>query len=75
MLLGQMRRDLRQEGGFSDAGIAADQDERAAHDAAAQHDVQLGNARGDALIFFVLDLREGKSARNCRAHGLLFGRG
>ena len=49
----KVRRDLRQKGGFSHPGIAADEHERAAHDAAAEHHVKLGNSAGNALVFFI----------------------
>ena len=36
-----MLADLQQQGGFTDAGVAADEHQPAPHDAAAQHPIQL----------------------------------
>ena len=41
---GERGRDLEQQGGFADAGIAADQERRAGHQPAAEHAVELGDA-------------------------------
>ena len=41
---GQRRGGLHQQRRFADAGVAADQDHRAAHEAAARHAVELGDA-------------------------------
>ena len=41
---GQRRGSLHQQRRFADAGVAADQDHRAAHEAAARHTVELGEA-------------------------------
>ena len=40
---------LQQQRGLADAGLAADQHQRARHDAAAEHEVELGDAAGEAL--------------------------
>ena len=37
---------LKHQGGFPDTGIAADQDDRSGHDAAAEHTVEFGQAGG-----------------------------
>ena len=42
------RRGLEQQRGLADAGLAADQHHRAGHDAAAEHEVELGNAGAPA---------------------------
>ena len=39
-----LRRDLEQQGRLADAGLAAEQDRRARHDAAAEHAVELADA-------------------------------
>ena len=39
-----MRRHLGEQRGFADAGIAAEQDEGTAHDAASEHGVELVDA-------------------------------
>ena len=41
----EARRALQQQGGFSDAGLAPHQHDRTRHDAAAQHEVELAEAR------------------------------
>ena len=46
--LRQRRRGLQEKCRLADARIAADQDRRAAHEAAARHPVELGDAGGDA---------------------------
>ena len=50
---GEGARGLHEQRRLADAGIAADEDCRAAHDAAAGRAVELGNARGDAGRFLV----------------------
>ena len=42
-------RRLQQQGGLADAGLAADEDHRAGHDAAAKHEVEFGEPRAPAL--------------------------
>ena len=71
VLLCKMRRDLREEGGLAHAGIAADEHERAPHDAAAEDDVELGDARRDALIPLVLHLAKGRGAGGIETKGTL----
>jgi hypothetical protein len=41
-------RDLEEQRALADAGLAADQHHRAGHDAAAQHAVELADARRHA---------------------------
>ena len=41
----QQVRHLQQQRALADAGLAADEDHRAGHDAAAQHAVELADAR------------------------------
>ncbi len=43
-------------------GLAADEDGRSPHDAAAQDPVQLGKTRGDSLTVLRIDRREGEMA-------------
>ncbi len=45
----QPRGGLEQQGRLADAGLAADQRHRARHDAAAEHEVEFGEAGGPAL--------------------------
>ncbi len=45
---GELPRHLQQQGRLADAGIATDQQRRAAHEAAAGHPVELGDAGADA---------------------------
>ena len=73
-----MRRDLREEGRLAHAGIAADEHEGASYDAAAEDDVELADARGDAFIPLVLHLAKGGGTGGIEAEGalrLLRGRG
>src|SRR5437868_15301186 len=65
----------QQERRLADAGLAADQDERGRHEAAAEHAVELGDTRRDAVGFVGVDVDEPKE-RACRrgvlsAHALL----
>ncbi len=46
--LGERPRDLEQQGRFADAGVAADEEGRAGHEAAAGDAVELGDAGGQA---------------------------
>jgi len=50
---------LQQQGRLADARIAADQDHRAGHDAAAQHPVQLVQSGGDARAVLFPNLAQG----------------
>jgi hypothetical protein len=49
---------VEQQGRLADAGLAADEHERRRHDAAAEHAVELGHARRDALRFLRVDVDE-----------------
>ena len=71
VLLCKVRRDLCEEGRFSHAGIAADEHEGASYDAAAEDDVELGDARRDALIPLVLHFAKGGGAGGVEAKGAL----
>ena len=51
--LGQGRRGLYEESRLADAGIAAEQDDGAMHEAAAGHPVEFGDARRRARASFV----------------------
>ena len=54
----QFQRHLEQQGGFADAGLAAQQDDAAAHDAASQHTVKLcvsGRCARESREFDVVD--------------------
>ncbi len=46
---GDLVEHLQEQGALADAGLAADQHERAGDDAAAEHEVELGDAGGEAL--------------------------
>ena len=50
----QRGADLDQQGGFADAGIAADQQHRAAHEAAAGDAIEFADRRGEARRFMRL---------------------
>ncbi len=50
--------DLQQQGGLAHPGLPADEHQRAGHDAAAQHPVELGQARRLADAVLALDLIE-----------------
>ena len=74
----KMRRDLREEGRLAHAGIAADEHEGAPYDAAAEDDVELADARRDALVPLVLHLAKGGGTGGTQTEGalrLLRGRG
>ena len=43
--------ELQQQRGFADTGCAADQNQRAAHGAAAEHAVKLANPCGKSQLF------------------------
>ena len=63
--VGNSTTQLQQHGGLAYAGLTAQQHHAAQHNAAAQHAVQLGNARQDAALFFCgADLRK---ALGCQA--------
>ena len=49
--VGNSTAQLQQHGGLAYAGLTAQQHHAAQHNAAAQHAVQLGNARQDAALF------------------------
>ena len=67
VIFGKVRRNLGEQRRFADARIAAHKHERAAHDAAAQHVVELGDPRRGTLVFFVCNLREGNGTRAARS--------
>ena len=48
--------NLQHQGRFADTGVAAQQDQRSRHDAAAQHAVQFADARPDAAHLFHGDI-------------------
>jgi hypothetical protein len=60
--VGQRRRCLHQQGRLADAGIAADQQRRAAHEAAAGDAVEFGDAGDDA--WRILDLAGKRGERD-----------
>ena len=60
-------RQLEQQRALADPGVAADQDQRAPHDAAAEHPVQLAEAGAGAVQ--VPDLDAGERARSGRGGG------
>ena len=63
----QMVAHLQQQGGFADAGIAAHQNQRAFHNAAAQHPVQFLQAAGGVHLGPGLDLLQGLCRAACAA--------
>ena len=66
----EARRDLEQQRRLADAGLAADEDERPRHDAAAEHAVELVDAGRDALGDCDVDLVDApgfrRNAGKCR---------
>ena len=56
-------RRPEQERAFADARIAADQNERAGHDAAAEHAIELSDAGGNANVVLRFDLGERRQLR------------
>jgi hypothetical protein len=52
---------LKQEGALADAGVAADQDERAGYDAAAKHAIEFSDAGRNADVVLWFDLCERNS--------------
>ena len=60
---GHLQGHLQHQGGFADAGVAADQDDRAGHDAAAQDAGELADGDGDAAFAVALDLIQAARAR------------
>ena len=64
---GKVRGNLGEQRALADAGVAADEHQRAGHDAAAEHGVEFRNAGGYARQFFFADLREGQRAVERRA--------
>ncbi len=60
----EMRQRLQQQGGFADAGVAADQHHRALHQTAAQHAVEFDDAGRGARHFRRFNL--GKSLHPAR---------
>ena len=66
-LTADLSAELQQQRGFSDPRRAADQHDRTAHGAAAEHAVKLRNAGGKSKLLFGLQLRDffwlGESAR------------
>ena len=59
-----LRRDVEQQGGLADAGLAGEQDHRPGHEAAAEHAVELVDAGRDRARGLDVDLgdRPGRRA-------------
>ena len=66
-------RHLQQQRALADPRLAADQHQRARHDPAPEHAVELVDARGDARLLGVVDRVEGLRARRRLAHELRVG--
>ena len=64
--LREVRRRLQQQRGLADAWLAADQDQRAGHDAAAQHAVELADPGRQPLGDDCVDIRVQLRARGRR---------
>ena len=62
----EMGQGLQQQGGFADAGIAADQHHTAVHQPAAQHPVEFGDTGRRARHFARLHLRQLLQLARCR---------
>ena len=55
--LGKVGRCLQQQRRLADAGLAAEEDQRSRHDAAAEDAIELANARRDAIGLRGLNIR------------------
>ena len=73
LLLGDFLADLKQKGRLADARRAADEHQRAAHGAAAEHAIQLAHAGGEPAGLLGADLAQSHRA-GCRS-GARSGRG
>ena len=63
----ELRRDLQQDRGLADPRLAADQHHRARHDAAAEHEVELGEAGAQPVISRCRPRRECAASPSDRA--------